>query len=528
MYGIPITPLGHLAHAVFPLLLIAALLRLYGARSNASEPWSTRIDMGLAVGSGAAATGISHGWMAHYFVSRYPLTASDFGQYCESIGVFRDGFLQGWVKQRSVVAGSLPALFADSLGVVDGLLVSAWISHFVMGVGLFLWARAAHSRLAGMMAVLLSCALAPLVHLTRTVTFYPETVAGCVLTAAGAMLAMRYRSLPAFLFSSVAMGLVLLLDVRGLLWALPALGLTLVAVMLARGWFRKLVGLVIVVACLAGSHTIGGKTFWEETPSLEQQTVYYVDEAIRRFSPNDPEAGLATEQDYAESHFVWGRDGLKTIPQTLQFLWTLKQNLPDGIEDQQETAYGRRVHVSPWVFPAFVGLCLGVIGAFRRRWLAAGFVGTVFPFAVALEGTAQMVGHSRYMANGITMVPVLLGVGFAVVYLGCLSEEDEVRLRPWFTKTDGIGLVLVLVALLGIVPTWLSPVANWRAPVSADIEPSSSLWHSANSSDLPLDISPRCASALQRDFADGFPVGSRLMGWEVDESPTHNPTYERE
>jgi hypothetical protein len=132
------------------------------------------------------------------------------------------------------------------------------------------------------------------------------------------------------------------------------------------------------------------------------------------------------------------------------------------------------------------------------------------------------------MANGITMVPVLLGVGFAVVYLGCLTEKDEVRLRPWFTKTDGIGLALVLVALLGIIPTWLSPVANWRAPVSADIEPSSSLWHSANSSDLPLDISHRCAEALQRDFADGLPVGSRLMGWEIDESPTHNPTYEDE
>ena len=528
MYGIPITPLGHLAHAVFPLLLIAALLRFYGAGSNASAPWSTRIDLGLALGSGAVATGLSHGWMADYFVSRYPLTASDFGQYCESIGVFRDGFLQGWVKQRSVVAGSLPAMFADTMGVVDGLLVGAWISHFLMGVGLFLWARAAHSRFAGLMAVLLSCALAPLVHLTRTVTFYPETVAGCVLTAAGAMLSMRYRSLPAFLFSGLAMGLVLLLDVRGLLWALPALGLTIVAVLLARGWARKLVGLMMIFACLAGSHKIGGETNFEETPSLEQQTVYYVDEAIRRFSPNDPQAGLATEQDYAESHFVWGLDGLKTIPQTLQFLWNLKQNLPEGIENQQETAYGRRVHVSPWVFPAFIGLCLGVVGAFRRRWLAAGFVGTVVPFAIALEGTAQMVGHSRYMANGITMVPVLLGVGFAVIYLGSLAERDQVRMRPWFTKTDGIGLAVVLVVLLGIIPTWLSPVANWRAPVSADIEPSSSLWHSAHSSDLPLDISVRCASALQRDFADGFPVGSRLMGWEVDESPTHNPTYERE
>jgi len=82
--------------------------------------------------------------------------------------------------------------------------------------------------------------------------------------------------------------------------------------------------------------------------------------------------------------------------------------------------------------------------------------------------------------------------------------------------------------VLGMVPTWLSPVANWRSPVSADIEPSNSLWHAAHSELLPVDVAAECAEALNEDFASGLPIGSRLLGWTVDSSPTHNPTLERE
>jgi len=528
MYGIPITPLGHLAHAVFPLLVVAVLLAVFARRSDPSAPWNTRVDLGLALFSGLSATVLSSTWMTRYFLFRFPLTASDFGQYCESVGVLRAGTLDGWTAQRSVVAGWMPSMLGNTFGVVDALFVGALISHLLMGVGIFLWARAAHSRLAGMAAVMLTLAVAPLVHLSRTVTFYPETVAGCVLSAAGAMLALRYRSLPAIAFASVAAGLVLLLDVRGLLWALPAVGLTAAAVVLARGITRKAAGLALLVACLTISYRVGNSTTWEITPSLEQQTAYYVDEAIRRFKPDDPNAGISTDTEAADSRFVWGRSPIAEIPKTLRFMWSLKSDLPEGIENQPETEYGRRTHVIPWIAPAALSLLLAIWGAHRRRWLALGFLGTLVPFAVALQGTAQMVGHSRYIANGVTMVPVLLGLGFAVAALGPLARQDVPRVAPPVRRGELIGLGVVLVFVLGMLPGWLSPVANWRAPTSADIEPTNSLWHAGNSDRLPLDVAPQCVEALRADFASGLPVGSRLLDWEIDESPTHDPTLEGE
>jgi hypothetical protein len=528
MYGIPITPLGHLAHAVLPLLFIAVLVAVFGRRSDPSAPWETPVDLGLALGCGVGATALSSGWMSRYFLFRYPLTASDFGQYCESVGALRDGSLSGWVKQRSVVAGWLPSMLADALGVVDALFVGALISHVLMGVGIFLWARAAHSRLAGVCAVLLTLTVAPLVHLSRMVTFYPETVAGCVMAAAGSMLALRYRNLPAVFFSALTIGFVLLLDVRGLLWALPMLGLTGLATLLVRGLWRKLVAAGVLGVSLFVSYQVGGVTNWEETPSLERQTAYYVDEAIRRYKHPEIAAGLNTEQQVADSRYVWGWTPPADIPRTLRSLWRLKAALPEGIADQPETAYGRRTHVVPWVLPAGIGLLVALWGARRRRWLALGFLGTLTPFVVALQGTAQMVGHSRYIANGVTMVPVLLGLGFAVVAQGALSEQDSPDRRPAISRSEMGGLVAILVFVLGLVPCWISPVATWRAPVSADIEPTNSLWHAAHSAQLPLDISPRCVAALQRDFADGMPVGSRFLRWEVEKSPTHTPTLEGE
>ena len=108
MHSIPISPLGHLLHAIWPLVVVGLLLRLVPGCGRASAPWCPRRDLGLAALFGALCAGISAFWMARYFIINAPVTASDFSQYCESIGAFRDNEMVGWNKQRSVVAGWLP------------------------------------------------------------------------------------------------------------------------------------------------------------------------------------------------------------------------------------------------------------------------------------------------------------------------------------------------------------------------------------------------------------------------------------
>jgi hypothetical protein len=171
--------------------------------------------------------------------------------------------------------------------------------------------------------------------------------------------------------------------------------------------------------------------------------------------------------------------------------------------------------------PAAFGLCLAIFGA-RRRWLlAVGLIGSFAPFAFALRSASTMVSHSRYFATGITMIPVLLGVGLAVVYLGPRGKRDSERVERWYSRGDILALSGLLAVVLGVIPTWLSPAATWRSPVSADVEPAHSLWHSAHSESIPTDVSPACAESLQEDFASGSPVGSKLLSWTVDKAPYH-------
>ena len=130
------------------------------------------------------------------------------------------------------------------------------------------------------------------------------------------------------------------------------------------------------------------------------------------------------------------------------------------------------------------------------------------------------------MANGITMLPVLLGIGFAAVFLGPLQSSDHTGRHRLFSKSDWAAIASVIFIVLGAIPSWLSPVATWRAQVSSDIEPANSLWYSDNTTNLPLDVSPRCVYFLRRDLRDGMIAGSSLLGWKVADAPTHAPTLE--
>jgi hypothetical protein len=517
MHSIPITPLGHLLHAAWPLVVLGLLIRFARGRGRSNSPWCTRTDLGLAAACGLLFGVLSAFWMARYFITNAAVTASDFSQYCESIGAFRDNDLVGWNKQRSVVAGWLPSVLAGPLGLIDGLLVGGLISCMAMGSAIYLWARALHGRLAGLSAAILACAAAPLVQLTRTASFYPEAVAAYVLSGTGAVLALRYRSLPALLAAGVGVGLVLLVDVRGLIWALPALGLSLLAALGARLWWRKLVGLVLVLLPVALSHPLGSVAYFEKTPSLEQQAVFYVDEAVRRVGAD---TGVPIGERAYPSRFIWGWSPMADLPKTIQYMVELNSSVSDAVGDHHETVHTRQMHVLPWLPPALVGLLLAAWGARRRPWILIALVGASVPFVVALKSATTLVSHPRYVANGMAIIPIVLGVGLAVLAQGSLSRLDDSQQsgeRPWGMA----GGVLVLVALvLGIVPSWLSPTASWRSPIGADSEPQHSIEVAQSGVVAAHDVSELCVSALRSDYEAGALPGSGLYGWTVPSGGT--------
>jgi len=119
------------------------------------------------------------------------------------------------------------------------------------------------------------------------------------------------------------------------------------------------------------------------------------------------------------------------------------------------------------------------------------------------------------VANGMAIIPIVMGVGLAVLGQGGLGKvdvEEESSPRPWGV----VGAVLALgLLVLGIVPNWLSPTATWRAPIGVDSEPRHSIEVAQAEAPAALDVSELCVSTLRADYDAGILPGSRLYGWQV-------------
>jgi hypothetical protein len=510
--------LEHFILAAIPLFVMVFLFRRMGVRFDSNPTWDAKKDLGLAIVMGIGCSLLCGFWLVEDMLNGV-VTGPDFNDYCKSVGAFRDQDMAGWTNTRSVASGWLPAMLSRTFGVIDGLLLGAMISFAVMCAGIFLWARALHGRLAGVVAALMTCAAAPLVQLTRSATFYPEVIAVSVCTAAAAVLALRYRTLPFLFATGFFIGLVLLMDVRGLLWALPALGLGCVAALTRGGAMPRAMGLIAVLLPICLSHPIGKVVYRAGSPTLERQVDFYVDDANRRLTdgPSTPSGRIKDEG------FIWGKTRITRIPATLKHILDRRGELSDSIGEHPENAKPRQVQILPWVGIAVGSFLVAAWGLRRRPLLLLALIVAIAPFAAAIHGAAYVLYHARYLASGFAIVPVLLGVVCAIMVQGRLSPSDSGTNEPWSWKKLLVPLIL-LSMLIGLIPNWYASDAGWRCKIRADENPQRALL-SAALNQVGRDADQQCVDALQADFANGLPQGSRLFAWTVGEQePAHNPS----
>ena len=136
-----------------------------------------------------------------------------------------DGRHTSWSPNRSRLSGLVAIATAGELGTQDALLANAWAGQGLLGAGLYLWGRSIHSPVAGVASVLAACALVPLVVLGRMLTFYPVIVGTLTFATGAVAVYWRHPGARTATFAVLGIGLALLVDLRGLLWALPLLGL---------------------------------------------------------------------------------------------------------------------------------------------------------------------------------------------------------------------------------------------------------------------------------------------------------------
>jgi hypothetical protein len=452
----------------------------------------------------AVACGIGFWWVAHERLARAhmldPWNTADMVDYCNAILHLGTDPDTPWSMKRSKITGLFAAFFAQDRGIMSGLRASSAVATCLIGGGLYLWARITAGRTAGLLAAIAGLALSPLVLLPRILTFYPMVSAAFVLGAVGVTAGIVSRHPRALALAGAGIGLALLSDVRGLVWAVPWSVGGLIA--LWRSANRKqavmwLAGPLIVSFALARLSFPAGAVSFEAQIDARPLWQLYGSTDPAHQPPHD-----------SGGDFVWGRSAPWKLPQTGLFvLHQLTLDPPEHFPPPV-SRFAVDNHLSPMV-PVWIGAGLLALGGLIRRPRAAlALAVTVAPFAIAFHGQHGMAEiRLRFMSQILPALAVLIGVGLGRVIDGLPGPMRAYlgQSHPARTLVAG-GTALVFV--LGMISSPVSSRARWRRPwpVVGELV----LVHP----DTPnkAQLSPRmqtCASALQRDEAAGHWIPRR-------------------
>ena len=452
----------------FALLLCLGALRFIPGSPRDEKPWKARYEIGLALLLGVVFSVLACGWFSRFHLTG-PTLSSDFYDFCSAVAHARNENWSSYSQDRSFLAGWLPALFAARVGVVEGLAWSAAISSALIGTGLYVWARSLHSRMAGIYTLIFALGIAPIVVLGRTLTFYPQYIGWFCLSAGLCAAAVRFRNWWTLAAATASIGMCLLIDVRGVVWAAPNLALLLLFY-LPQPKKQALIGMGIILTILAGFWWGGSRAYSPDHTSLDDQA-----NPIRLHNEHKPvsEPLLSDPGPAGIPNFVWGRTPLQDIPKTLFLLGRDTKKVAPGLAQVTRTQRGRAAHFHPW-YPLVGTLTLVfLIAPGPRRARIATLLLTASPFLVVLYHASTLEFRPRFAASALPPFAVLLGLGTATLWATGRKEVSEnssrsARLLHQWPSALRVGLLAVFV--FGAIPSFLAPDASWRQRFVSDQE----------------------------------------------------------
>jgi len=435
--------------------MIAALLaltRTVPARRRETSKWE---ELGWMVFCAVLLVGFGGVWLATFpLTDSVAITTPDYQEYCSSVAAALLNRTGDWSQNRSVLS-AVPAILAGQrLGVPDGLLVGAWVGQGLLGAGLYLWGRSLHSPLAGVAATVAACAFFPLTALGRTLTFYPMII-GSLTFATGLMtLCWRRPSPLTALAAGSAVALALLIDLRGLAWALPLGGLAALRMVFSPSIRRIALLLGCLCVPIVASWYLAAYAYPPHSVTLEVLSDLtkgwkgIVDVKVN-FVPGNASEG-----------YIYGRSAPSRIPHTLQWLAEHSQIIPPELRSHQKTMRHLGQFVGPLAPALKLGAGLAVLALIRTPSRLVLLLGTALPFAVALEGAvAARFAGLRFLANGAPLLALLYGLIIAVLVDGTTHpRRPAARLR----LRGSVALGILLLFISGTVSSPLSPMATWR------------------------------------------------------------------
>lgn len=464
------------------LLLYLALARLLGG-AEARKP-APLGPLDLLLGALAALiTGFGTAWwMPRYFMRGFALSGSDFYQYCDVVLAVAAG--RADVNPHRGWAGAvLPAALMPQVGVIGGLALSSALAMGLYGAALYAWGRAVHGRLAGLAAATAALSVAPLVLMARTTSFYPMGVALSTAACAGAALCVRAPGLASALACGAACGLALLVDVRAIFWVLAALGVAAIGLLRPLS-ARALLWLPTLALPLVLSYRVAASYPTKGVTGLDRQTWSFVQVALHQLRAPPP------PPPPPQSDFWWGRNGLHDLPQALVQTREMMAVVPPEVNALPENVRYRREQILPWAAPALGAALLTLLGLLRKPWALFALLPLV-AHAASLKTAVELFHLPRYSMSGAAGLPLVLGLAWATAAGG----RSGLLPRPLRAPA---AFALFAALILGMAPSYLSPIARWRLAFPAEQYPRALM-----TGETPSPDDQRCAEAHAADVEAG-------------------------
>jgi hypothetical protein len=508
----PFALLGFVLAAVLLAVLALAGRRLPGPGAADRAGW---LDVPLALLLGLLVASLGAWWLGPQSLEGGAVTGADFQEYCASVASLR-GEATHHYAMRSRFPALLPALLAEPLGVVDGLLISSLLGAGLLGAGLYGWGLALHGRLAGLCAALLALALPPLALAGRVASFYPLITGLLVAASAAAALALRSRRPAALLLGGVGVALALLADGIGLIWALPCLALVLAAALRApRSRWPLRLALVLLPVLLSWGV---GRWSYAPTHPLELQLAIMV----RTNQGGGPGAPI----EAGSGGYRWGWSNPLAVPSTLWRVARSSGQAGEQLRHVEQVSEARGRHVAPWL-PLLAAAVIPAALALRRRpWRLAALVVGCLPFAAMFQRAASMETNLRFLLLSMPFVPLLLGLALAWSLEGPLPTRDGPAPAAEGVRWHGLWRPLVAVLLLAISllgPGWTPLSPRWAShqPFRAVNDLATAVSYARTGQQRPNPVLEPCIQALRQDAEKGISAESRLFGELI--GPPHPP-----
>jgi len=488
------------------LLLVALALRLVPGGRTDEAPWSWWLDGLLTVA--AAVVLAASCWRLGLFHVRTGYSVADFPEHCSTMAAGILGQLQHWTRNRTLLVGWPAVLAGRRVGVIDGLIAGSVVGALLTGAGLYVWGRALHGRLAGVAAALLAGAVAPLTLLPRTLSFYPMIAGLLVVSCALASVAVRWRRhLVALLLGGVGVGLALLVDVRGFVWACALLPAVAGVALLDRPT-RVPVRLLAVLLPLWASYQLGPKLVTPDHAPLEVQA-----NVVRMLRERNDPAAARWVNWQPQTGFVWGLSDLRDLPETVRTLRWYHDVAASRSQREPDEEMRLEQQIEPWLPVLAVAGIIGLAGLLRQplRLLAA--LATLAPFVAAFEGAIGIEQvHQRFLTSSMPFVPLVLGLAVAALVEGPLRGASAMRAQPGAPPRRRrhrawrflVASVVLELMVLGAIPSWLSPVAPWRRTMLHEDGGFQRLWTEMMTGHVSPSSQP-CTLQLARDLQAGRP-----------------------